>query len=63
MIKKIRVFGIETGRIYAEGTEPEIHQWLLNRYPTFRSSGNERLREKARCPIYPEPLAKSRVAF
>lgn len=57
---KIKAFGIQTGTIYAIGTEQEVHQELIRQYPTF-SKKTDRRGQIRNNVIYPEPIAKVKI--
>lgn len=55
-----KVFGLETGKIYAQGTEEYVHRHLQAKFPSFSQIRDNRGQVARRC-ISPEPMAKTRI--
>lgn len=55
-----KVFGLETGKIYAQGTEEYVHRRLQANFPSFSQARDRRGQISRRC-ILPEPMAKTRI--
>lgn len=58
-VRLYRFFGLETGRIYAEGEEAECYRYLQERFSSF----DRRRRKTTVLTIYPEPIRKSRITI
>ena len=52
----IRVVGLETGKLYAQGTEEDCFRRLHDKFPTFKDDPDGSIRQVMVDPIYPEAL-------